>query len=184
MPIADFPPLLRSSNWKIDALSTARSDRKIKPERSLAKLDQSAEGHKSRTPVERLFGWRQCQWELITNLRPAVGKHSRLKKKHVPSKRKQRMRNHWYFRPFRSLNSWQRPSEYQLQRTPRLQGVHIVSFLFMYSHKEQAERSICPLSRALTNPWSAFEKQAVLRIRCTDISPVSAPRHDSTASRD
>lgn len=57
MPIADFPPLLRSSNWKIYALSTARSDRKsTKPERSGAKHDQSAEGHKSRTLVERLFG--------------------------------------------------------------------------------------------------------------------------------
>lgn len=91
MPMADFPPFLRSSNWKIYTLSSARRDWKIiKPERSGVTLDQSAEGHKSRNPVERLFGWRHCQWELITNLRSAEGKHSKLKERHVPSKKKNR----------------------------------------------------------------------------------------------
>lgn len=174
MPISDFPPLLRSSNWKIYALSTARSDRKIsEPERSGTKLDQSAEGHKIGLLLNDCLDDDNVDENPSPTWDQQQGSTAGSKRSMSLSKRKQRMRNHLYFWLFRSLNSWQRSSEYQLQRTTWLQGVHIVCFLFMYSHKERAER-------ALINPWSAFEKQAVLRMRdCTDISPVSAPRHES-----
>lgn len=122
-------------------------------------------------------GWQQCQWELI--VRSALGKQSRLKEKCFPSQEKPEDAQPWVFSTVQKLEQLITDSLYKLY-------VHIVFLLFICSHKKRAECFICWWSQALTNHWSAFEKQAVLRMRCkySYFSSISTPDTTPTVSRD
>ena len=151
-PIAEFPPLFwYPSNWNLCPINHTQlsKDHQTWKTRSICWRPHISDPWL--TIATGRMGWPKMS--MRSHIQPGInsGKHSRLKTKSCSFQRWRRgCRKHWYFRPFRRVKKveWLSTS-----KNLHNKGLHIVCFLFLYSHKERGERSLtlcplCPLSQA------------------------------------